>query len=255
MRKLYKFFELNMNGRDFVVSDMHGCYQDFEDELNKVNFDKSVDRVFSVGDLCDRGPDSLKCLNLMFEDWFFTVMGNHEWLWSKAHDTFHQLNISPFRGRYGSIGDYQIFMGNGGSIVNDIPVAERLVKTIENLPIAIEVVNGRGNTGIIHAELPPSVDDWNHIRNLDNLDKKVKEEYEEHMLWGRSMRMYDDPDPTKDYSIYNIGQIYMGHTIVPKPIQMGNLNYIDTGSFLKYTKKRKYVTDKDLNPKVTLLEI
>ena len=39
--------------------------------LLNVDFDFEVDRVFSVGDLIDRGPDSLKCLELVLNKWFF----------------------------------------------------------------------------------------------------------------------------------------------------------------------------------------
>lgn len=251
MRKLYKRLPINLRGRDFVVSDIHGCYEDFERELNKVNFNESTDRVISVGDLCDRGPESLRCLELMYEDWFYTVIGNHEWLWSKAHNTFHNLNLVESRGRYGSIGDFQIFVGNGGDIINDVEIATRLIKTIESLPLAIEIDNGKGNVGVVHAEL--YVDDWNYIRGLDDKPKHIQEMHEEEMLWGRSMCMFN-PVPDKDYTVYNIGEVYMGHTIVPEPMKIANLNYIETGAFLKY-KRSKLVEDKITNPRITLVEV
>ncbi len=35
-------------------------------------------RDFVVGDLIDRGPNSMECLRLIKEPWFFSVLGNHE---------------------------------------------------------------------------------------------------------------------------------------------------------------------------------
>ena len=50
-------FEENATGRDFVVGDLHGMFSHLEALLNEVAFDESADRLFSVGDLIDRGPE------------------------------------------------------------------------------------------------------------------------------------------------------------------------------------------------------
>jgi serine/threonine protein phosphatase 1 len=68
----------NTRGRDFVVGDIHGWLEPLQAELDAVCFDPAVDRLFSVGDLIDRGPDSEQCLLLTREPWFFAVRGNHE---------------------------------------------------------------------------------------------------------------------------------------------------------------------------------
>jgi len=57
----------NTTGKDFVVGDLHGCYDLLESLLGAVSFDKSKDRLFSVGDLIDRGPNSLRCLRIPFQ--------------------------------------------------------------------------------------------------------------------------------------------------------------------------------------------
>ena len=71
-------FKENWHGRDFVLGDLHGCLELLQIEMIKVGFNEETDRIFSVGDLVDRGPDSLKCLELVFEPWFHSVLGNHE---------------------------------------------------------------------------------------------------------------------------------------------------------------------------------
>lgn len=68
----------NSRGRDFVVGDLHGCMEEFSDLLRRIEFDGRNDRMFSVGDLVDRGPQSLEFLRLLNEPRFFCVLGNHE---------------------------------------------------------------------------------------------------------------------------------------------------------------------------------
>lgn len=62
----------------WVVSDIHVCYQWLMDELKRRHFNPDADLLISVGDIIDRGPDSVKCLQLMQEKWFYAVRGNHE---------------------------------------------------------------------------------------------------------------------------------------------------------------------------------
>ena len=45
-------------GRDFAVSDIHGCFSHLSRSLKSIGSDASVDRLFSVGDLVDRGTES-----------------------------------------------------------------------------------------------------------------------------------------------------------------------------------------------------
>src|SRR3546814_10796357 len=68
----------NTVGRDVIVGDMHGCLDLFQAQLDRIGFDPTKDRIFSVGDLADRGPDSMGCLRLLREPWFYAVHGNHE---------------------------------------------------------------------------------------------------------------------------------------------------------------------------------
>lgn len=61
MSKL-KHFTVNTAGRDFAVGDIHGHFTRLQVALDAVSFDPAVDRLFSVGDLVDRGPESEQVL-------------------------------------------------------------------------------------------------------------------------------------------------------------------------------------------------
>ena len=53
-------FGQNPDGRDYVVGDIHGMFHHLEVLLNDIGFDEDCDRLFSVGDLVDRGPHSAR---------------------------------------------------------------------------------------------------------------------------------------------------------------------------------------------------
>src|SRR3546814_21015130 len=68
----------NETGRDFAVGDIHGHFSRLQALLDAVEFDPSKDRLFSVGDLVDRGPECEQALEWLARPWFHAVQGNHE---------------------------------------------------------------------------------------------------------------------------------------------------------------------------------
>jgi hypothetical protein len=67
-----------MKGRTIVVGDIHGCYDELTDLLEKVDFGPD-DRLVSVGDLITKGPKSREVLELFMTDArCTTVIGNHD---------------------------------------------------------------------------------------------------------------------------------------------------------------------------------
>jgi serine/threonine protein phosphatase 1 len=82
--KMIKKLKNNTVGKDYFVGDIHGCYEQLMEALVKIKFNPDVDRLISVGDLVDRGADSVKCLNLLKEPWFHAVSGNHEDMMTKS---------------------------------------------------------------------------------------------------------------------------------------------------------------------------
>ena len=67
-----------MKDRTIVVGDIHGCYDELIELLEKVEL-REEDRVVSVGDLISKGPKSREVLELFMTDPRFTsVIGNHD---------------------------------------------------------------------------------------------------------------------------------------------------------------------------------
>jgi len=67
-----------MTGRRIVVGDIHGCYDELMELLEKIGVGDD-DRVFSVGDLITKGPKNKEVLELFMTDARFSaVIGNHD---------------------------------------------------------------------------------------------------------------------------------------------------------------------------------
>ena len=124
----------NRLGRDFVVGDVHGCFRTLEQCLAKVRFDPERDRLFSVGDLVNRGPHSLEAVEWLTDGRIAgAVAGNHE-IWTLA---------TLVNGRYLLGGDWR-------AEIRDQDLVRWMV-ALEELPLAIEVETLHGAVGIVHA--------------------------------------------------------------------------------------------------------
>lgn len=197
-------FALNELGNDYIVGDIHGCFSLLEQELVKLNFNPETDRLFSVGDLIDRGPESIRAIEFLDKPWFHAVLGNHEQM---AID-FYEQNETIW-----------VHLQNGGNwILKCLGVLPQLVSKFKQLPLAIEITTKEGLVGIIHSECP--VDDWS------NLEKYSEDDYFKGLaIWSRDMIKGGRPIVIK-----NIHKVYHGHTVLEEIHNSGNRVYIDTGA-------------------------
>lgn len=198
-------FDSNPLGYDYVLGDLHGQFERFMTLLSKLNFDYQKDRLFALGDLIDRGPDSDKCLELLNEPWFHSIKGNHEDMMSKS---FANEAVRP------------IWIANGGGWDGSL-THEKLTQyqaAISKLPLVITIGSGSKRVNLLHAEF------FGTDQDLDagNYSQKVTQQ----LLWGRQLIT----EPSKYRSLSQLSKTYCGHSVVEKPLKIGAQVYIDTGA-------------------------
>ncbi len=66
-----------MNGRIIAIGDIHGCHEEFALLLNRLA-PTSDDTLILLGDLINRGPDSLRVIDMAREARALCLLGNHE---------------------------------------------------------------------------------------------------------------------------------------------------------------------------------
>ncbi len=226
----FKFFSKNPNGRDFVVGDLHGMFSLMESQLESLKFNPETDRVFSVGDLIDRGPESYRVLEFLDKPWFHAIRGNHEMMLIEAKHK--KTNYKSWVEKY------------GGAWWEDIePIEQDEIRArLEELPIACEVENNNGNVGIVHADVPVGLTWQEIIRDINN-----DEEIRDYLMWSRNRFKYIQlTGETVD--VDGIGLVVMGHMPTSKPLHINNLYYIDTGAAFVEKQELGHLTLLEIHP-------
>lgn len=217
---LVRRFTRNTQGRDFVVGDVHGCFTKLADDLAAVGFDPNAgDRLFSVGDLVDRGPESDRALDWLALPWFFAVRGNHEDFairWPNGH-------VSP--------GCYA-FNGGDWNIANPPELQRKIAETFDALPVAMEIETAAGLIGIVHADVPDSLPWGEFVAALESPDcsRGKRDHLVDNAIWSRA-RIEALAVGYEAAPVDGVAAVVVGHTPVNAPVLIGNVLHIDNAAW------------------------
>lgn len=210
--KTIKKFPKNTVGRDFAVGDIHGHFTRLQAALDAIGFDPAVDRLFSVGDLVDRGPECEDVEAWLAESWFHPVRGNHD----------------DYVCRYDTC-DIGNWMYNGGSWFVGLPEVQQqcLAIAFREIPIGIEVETEHGLIGLLHADCV--FDSWAALKHeLEHPDNNARLKLVKNTcMWSRSRIEQGDARP-----VQGLRALVVGHTPLRAPVVLGNVHHIDTGGWL-----------------------
>lgn len=213
---LIERYSVNTAGRDLIVGDVHGCFTKLRQALADVGFNpEGGDRLFSVGDLVDRGPESPEAVEWVMKPWFHAVQGNHEDMairWPNG-------NMDP--------GNY-IANGGGWNVSNTPEACAALSKCFAMLPVAMELETAKGLVGIVHADCP--FDSWQDFAASledESLSGSMLGAIVDAAQWSRERLA--NPDQT---GVSGVVAVVVGHTPMQRFTSLGNVLYIDTGGWL-----------------------
>lgn len=214
---LVRRFARNTRGRDLVVGDVHGCFTKLDAALQAVRFDPAAgDRLFMLGDLVDRGPESGRVLEWLARPGVFALRGNHD-----------DMAIRWPRGNM----DVEDYLRNGGgwNIVNPPELQLAISRALEALPLAIELETETGLVGLVHADCP--LGSWPaFVAALEDPETprgRIK------ALAGTCMWARDRADHQDESLVDGVRAVLVGHTPVDRVTSLGNTLYLDTGGWMQ----------------------
>ena len=129
----------------YLMSDIHGDIAAFSSILSQIGMTKD-DHLYIIGDVIDRGPDSIELLRRVrsMQNTTF-LMGNHEYM--MINRLRHPHDFFPMR----------LWYTNGGEDTEDqflrLPEGEReeLLRYLENLPVQEEISVNSKTFILVHA--------------------------------------------------------------------------------------------------------
>ena len=184
---------MNSKPNTLVIGDIHGCLKTLKALIAKAG---SVSQIISVGDLIDKGPDSLGVVKYCFDNNIQVCLGNHEKMAIDAISAY--LGPDHLYKRMNLL-DSDWF-ANGGSGVFDSCSKEDLqfmLDYFQTLPIYIK-------TDYIHNELPVVISHTclnNYAYDVLNASQSYLKSHADSFVWSRTQAV----NTAKFFNIY-------GHT-------------------------------------------
>ncbi len=155
--------------RYFVVSDLHGHYDEFMDALTKNHFDEKNDNhhLIVVGDMFDRGTQSREIFHYLYElhlhNKVTIILGNHdtfmiEFLEGKYLSSFFNIEHNGFGKTLESFSGLQIPTTTDLDFLRDVITREypTLYGFLKSLPYYYEL----DKYIFVHGGLDGTLDDW-----------------------------------------------------------------------------------------------
>jgi len=158
----------------YCISDIHGCYDEFMDLLQKIDFNFE-DTLYVLGDVVDRGRNSIRTLQyVMRTKNIHMLKGNHE-----------EIMINAWVGR--NPDDIELWLYNGGektaNELENCSSAEQkeILEYLKELPYIFRTQVNNSNFILVHAGLQISKLD----RKLLSVEQILAKQSPEDMLWIR----------------------------------------------------------------------
>lgn len=165
-----------MKERILAISDIHGCFDEFQELLTKIDYQPEKDQLYLLGDYMDRGPQSkevmYKVKDLVENDGAIALFGNHDqffldWI-DDPVEGIHRMSIN------GGLDTLVSFLGDIDINAEDAETwkawNDQFVEEYEDI---IQFMRGLRyyvedqNYIFVHAGIDPELDDWKDTNKHD----------------------------------------------------------------------------------------
>lgn len=204
-----------MKNRAFI-GDIHGCYEEFQELLSSLSH-LSLDEIWLVGDLVDRGPDSGAVVQIAMNNKIPSVMGNHEEGIIKLYDNYKKTGILPKKS----------MKATTISQLNDAQV--EYMRAFPRLHIFED-----SNLVVVHGGLYPSLELWQQPPNVIRAQLIQPYVYGETRWWGKEAPKHKcgltEEESFKEgyrrwYEVYDSPwNVIYGHSVFVQPYYNNNNN-------------------------------
>lgn len=162
----------------YAIGDIQGCYDALRRLLDEIDFDSKGDTLWFVGDLVNRGPQSLEVLRFVkaLGEHAITVLGNHD---------LHLLAVAA--------GIDKLKGGDTFDALLAAPDRDELLHWLRVQPLMH--VDAPAGYAMLHAGLPPQWDVPQALRYASEVEAVLRsEQYAEffHHMYGDRPDIWDD---------------------------------------------------------------
>jgi Calcineurin-like phosphoesterase len=197
-----------------VIGDIHGCYYTLTDLVKKIKQKYPGIKIYSVGDLVDRGNFSCEVMEFIKDAQIEFTPGNHDYMFMY----FIEQPTSV-------LGNAWIYNGSENTTASYEGRTEKIrshIELIKKYPLFYNLsdcfISHAGISSYYKSKLSK-----NYLENLDNLDDVVDIDLanEHGILWTRD-------------ELINLGKLQIvGHTRMDKVTldKVNNVAYIDTSAY------------------------
>lgn len=160
----------------YAIGDLQGCYKSFQQLLDLVEFDASCDKLWLVGDIVNRGPDSLALLRFLKQagNSAKMVLGNHD---------LHLLMVAE--------GLAKAAVGDTLQAILNAPDRDELLHWLRHQSL----LHSEGNFVMVHAGLLPA---WSVVQAqqlANEVETELRQENFQQVfanLYGNRPNYWDD---------------------------------------------------------------
>lgn len=139
----------------YVIGDVQGCFFTLEELLKRIKFDHSKDRAIFLGDVINRGANSLEVMRLIYKnpDSMSMVLGNHEIFAIALYlDAIKESRPHTLQALFST---------------DDAP---ELMEWLRNRPLMMQI----NNNIFVHAGILPAISVHEALNHAESIHQKLK---------------------------------------------------------------------------------